>query len=450
MRRRLWTRAVAVGLLAALLVGCGEEEVVLPGERVDIRADLSAPLDPTETEPAAPEGPVNRAAPISLPAPQLNANWTHKAGSPAHRVPQPALNTVLTQVWSQDIGAGNSRRHRLTVDPVIQGGQVFTMDSQARVTAMTTGGQVIWTRDLTRPGDRAEDASGGGLAVQGNRLFVASAFGQLYALDAASGGTIWVQELDAVASGAPTVVGDVVTLITRDARAWGIDVNNGRVRWERPGARSNVGIVGASSPAIADGRVILPFTSGEITALTLNTGETQWFTSLAGRRIGPVFAQILDIGGDPVIAGNRIYLANTSGRTVAVDAATGQRVWTVDEGAFDPVWVEGGSVFLISDRNELLRLSAETGERIWGVELPFFEPVRRARRLKDVYVHYGPVMAGGRLLVASDDGLLRSFSPVDGSLVSVIQLPEPAARPPVVAGGTLYIVGESGTLHAFR
>jgi outer membrane protein assembly factor BamB len=122
----------------------------------------------------------------------------------------------------------------------------------------------------------------------------------------------------------------------------------------------------------------------------------------------------------------------------------------VDEGAFDPVWVEGGSVFLISDRNELLRLNAETGERIWGVELPFFEPVRRARRLKDVYVHYGPVLAGGRLLVASDDGLLRGFSPVDGSLVSVIELPEPAARPPVVAGGTLYIVGESGTLHAFR
>jgi outer membrane protein assembly factor BamB len=365
-------------------------------------------------------------------------------------VPQPALGAAVTQIWSRDIGAGNSRRQRLTVDPVVQGGQIFTMDAQARVTSLSTSGQVLWTRDLTRPGDKPEDASGGGLAVQGTRLFVATAFGQLHALDAASGATVWVQELDSVASGAPTVSGDIVTLVTRDSRAWGIDVANGRVRWQTPGARSVSGVVGSSAPAVADGRVILPFSSGQITALSLNTGETLWSTSLAGQRLGPVFARILDIGGDPVVAGGRVFMGNTSGRTVAVEAATGERVWTAEEGAFAPVWVEGGSVFLISDRNELLRLDAGTGERIWGVELPLFEPVRRARRLKDVYVHYGPVLAGGRLLVASDDGLLRSFSPVDGTLLSAVSLPEPAARPPVVAGGTLYIVGESGTLHAFR
>jgi outer membrane protein assembly factor BamB len=440
-----------MAVLATLaVVACAEQEVRLPGERLDLRADLSAPVDATGV--AAPEAaePPNRSVAIALPPAALNANWTHKAGSPAHRVPHPALGTALTPVWSQNIGEGNTRRQRLTADPVVQGGQIFTLDSQARVTALGTNGQVLWTRDLTPPGDSPADASGGGLAVAGNRLYVTTAFGQLHTLDTATGATIWTQQLDSVASGAPTVVGNTVTFVTRDSRAWGLDTNTGRIRWQTPGARSLSGIVGGTAPAIADGRVILPFSSGQITALALSDGERLWSTSLAGERLGPVFSRVLDIGGDPVIAGGRVYMGNTSGRTAAVEAATGARVWTAEEGAFGPVWVDGGSVFLVSDRNELLRLDANTGERIWGVELPFFEPVRRARRLKDVYVHYGPVLAGGRLYVASDDGLLRSFSPVDGSLLSVTQLPEGAARPPVVAGGTLYLVTESGQLTAFR
>ena len=451
MTRFRGIRLLALALAGGVLAGCADEEVRLPGERLDLRADLSAPLDPTE--PAAAEAdaaPVNRSVPIALPAPVTNASWTHKAGSAAHRLPHPALGTNLSLVWSQDIGAGNSRRHRLVADPVVQGAQIFTLDSLARVTSLGTSGQILWTRDLTRRGDNPEDASGGGLAVAGDRLFVTTAFGQLHALDTATGRTVWVQELDSVASGAPTVSDGVVTLVTRDSRAWGIDATTGRVRWQTPGARSLSGIVGGTAPAIADGRAILPFSSGQISALALADGTPQWSTSLAGQRIGPVFARILDIGGDPVISGGRVYMGNTSGRTVAVEAANGARIWTAEEGAFGPVWVEGGSVFLVSDRNELLRLDAATGERIWGVELPFFEPVRRARRLKDVYVHYGPVLAGGRLHVASDDGLLRSFSPVDGSLLSVTQLPEGAARPPVVAGGTLYLVTEGGRLHAFR
>lgn len=450
MTRFLCIRLAALAAGASLLAACAEQEVRLQGERLDLRADLSAPLDPTEAAAPATDLPVNRAAPIALPAPVANAAWTHKAGSPAHRLPHPALGTSLTLAWSQDIGEGNNRRHRLTADPVVQGGQIFTLDSQARVTALGTNGQILWVRDLTRPGDRPEDASGGGLAVAGDRLYVTTAFGQLQALDTATGRTVWIQELDSVASGAPTVSGGVVTLVTRDSRAWGIDTATGRVRWQTPGARSLSGVVGGTAPAVADGRVILPFSSGQITALALDDGTPQWSTSLAGQRVGPVFARILDIGGDPVIAGGRVYMGNTSGRTAAVEAASGARVWTAEEGAFGPVWVEGGSVFLVSDRNELLRLDANTGERIWGVELPFFEPVRRARRLKDVYVHYGPVLAGGRLHVASDDGLLRSFSPVDGALLSVTQLPEGAARPPVIAGGTLYLVTESGELHAFR
>ena len=114
-----------------------------------------------------------------------------------------------------------------------------------------------------------------------------------------------------------------------------------------------------------------------------------------------------------------------------------------------PPWVTGGSVFMITDRNELVRLDAATGQRIWGTELPYYTSDRSSRR-EAVHAHYGPVLAGGRLIVASDGGRLRGFDPVSGALVSSVELPDGATSNPVVAGRTLYVVTRDGQLHAFR
>lgn len=440
--------------IAALcaLMSCAEDELILEGERLDLRADVNEPADATgDAAPAADTTvPVNRSAAISLPSQSANTNWTHKGGSASHTVTHPALGSSLQLIWSVDIGAGNTRRGRLTATPVVQGGQIFMLDSQARVSSIGTNGQVLWSRDLTPPDESSDDASGGGLAVAGGQLFVTTAFGQLHALNATNGATQWVQQLDAAATGAPTVSDGLVVVVSRDNRAWAVDTRNGRVRWQIPGVRNPVGVVGGPSAAIAANRVVIPYSSGQLSAVTTNDGAPIWSTTIAGRRLGSTFSRILDIGGDPVITGSAAYIGNSAGRTIAVNVGTGARLWTEDEGAQGPLWVTGGSVFFISDRNELLRLNASTGERIWGIELPFRRPVRRLRKVQDIFVHYGPILAGGRLIVASDDGLLRSFNPTDGRLLSAISLPEPAALPPVVAGRTLYLVTADGTLHAFR
>jgi outer membrane protein assembly factor BamB len=109
----------------------------------------------------------------------------------------------------------------------------------------------------------------------------------------------------------------------------------------------------------------------------------------------------------------------------------------------------GGSVFLVNDQAELVRLSASSGEVIWRVALPYFTETKR-RKIEAIYAHYGPVLAGGRLVVASSDGALRFFSPTDGSLVGQVGLPDGAASAPVIVGGVIYVVSTKGQLHAFR
>jgi len=99
---------------------------------------------------------------------------------------------------------------------------------------------------------------------------------------------------------------------------------------------------------------------------------------------------------------------------------------------------------------ELIRLNARTGARIWGTQLPDIVPQRRQRRERDVYAHFGPVLAGARLWVASSDGMLRAFDPVDGLLAYETVLGGGAATRPIVVDGVMYVVNADGQLLAFR
>ena len=208
-------------------------------------------------------------------------------------------------------------------------------------------------------------------------------------------------------------------------------------------------LVGGAAPAVADGRVFFPFPSGEIAASFPATGVTLWTSFVAGGRLGTAYATLNDITSDPVVAGGTVYAGNQSGRVVAMNARTGARVWQAAEGAYSPVLVAGDSVFFISDRNELIRLDAGNGTRIWGSELPLFE-ANRERRRKAVFTHYGPILAGGRLVIASGDGLIRMFAPESGELVGALDVPGGAAAHPIIAGDTLLVLSTEGRLHAYR
>jgi outer membrane protein assembly factor BamB len=428
------------GMLAlGLLTACSQDEDPLPGRRIDIRA----PIDGA-TAAAAP-----RSVAFSAPPMVQNANWTHRAGSAGKTPIHPALGPSPSLAWSVGIGEGDDRKHRITADPVVANGRIFTLDSRATVSAVSTQGQRLWSSNLTPASEQEGDASGGGLATDGARVYATTAFGRLFALDAATGAVLWQQRMGAAATSPPTVANGVVYAVGADSRAWAVDAQTGRVVWDVAGTPSISGVSGGAGPVVTDRLILLPSQSSEILGVLKLSGLRVWAAPVSGQRQGKAYARISDITGDPVVAGGTVYSGGAAGRTVALDLASGERIWTADEGAMGPVVVAGRSLFLISDQNELVRLDASSGDRIWGVQLPYFTS-NRARRRREITAHYGPVLAGGRLYVASGDETLRVFDPASGGLVGSIPLPGGAASQPAVAGGTLYVVSSDGELLAFR
>ncbi|SMP35237.1 PQQ-like beta-propeller repeat protein [Shimia sagamensis] len=434
MKRLSWILTAGVAS-AALLSACAEPEIILVGDRED--------LIPSE------EVIENKDLAISLPAQSNNAQWTGRIGTPSTRTANAALSQRPVLAWSTSIGAGESRKTRITADPVVAEGRIFTVDAEATVTATSSGGQLLWSRDMTPPNDKAGQASTGGLAYGKGKLFVTTGFGSIRALDPATGADLWEQKFQSVGSGTPTVYGDLVYVVSGDATAWALEVETGKIAWQMLSIPNVQNVQSPAAPAITDRLAIFPYGSGEIQAAFRRGGVSRWTAGLSDTRPGRAVNTVGDISGDPVVVGDTIYVANHSGRMAAFDAETGQRKWTAGQGALSPVFPAGGSLFLVSETNELLRLDARDGTRIWGYTLPQFVK-DKPKKQSAVHAHYGPILAGGQLVVPSSDEVVRFYNPRNGLLTHTVELPHGAATNPVVAGGVLYVVNRKGELYAFR
>ena len=437
----LMASAIAAGVLA----GCTDREIILPGERLGVREVLQ------DNAAAGDETLGNITASANVPAATNNASWPQSHVSPSSRTTNAALGSSLTQIWSTSIGQGDKRRARIITDPVVADGRVFTIDSAGRVSATSTGGEALWSYSLAPLRDDPSQALAGGLAYDNGRLYVTSGFGTLSAVDASSGQEIWTQKLQATATGAPTVFGGLVYVVAGDSTAWAIEADDGRVRWQSDGLGDVGNVAGAAPPAVNNTHVVFSFGSGAVQGAFRQGGLRLWSADIVGARKGFAIALVDDITGYPVIDGNTVFAGNHSGRVVALNVNSGERQWTAQHGALDPVWPAGNSVYFVSDLNKLVRLNAQDGTQIWAVDLPGYEPVRRPQRRRDsAFTNHGPIMAGGRLIVASSDGLIRSFDPASGDLIGETEIRGGATTRPVVANGTLYVVSKNGVLHAYR
>ena len=206
-------------------------------------------------------------------------------------------------------------------------------------------------------------------------------------------------------------------------------------------------LLGGSSVTIDGKLALIPFESGELTTVLKDSGVRIWSASVASTRKGSARSNINSVTSDPVVFDGIVYTANQGGRLVALKAETGARVWTAKDGSYSPVWVVDDSLFIVTDLAELKRLNKDTGDQIWSINLPQY--LNKKKRNKS-YAHFGPILAGAKIWVASSDGFLRSFDATSGQLLNKIRIPSGAASHPAIVDGSLYVLSQSGQLLAYK
>lgn len=433
--RNILTALGALFLLTACDAFTSDERPPLEGERISV-LELQKSLEPDD---AALESQG-----LITPRAWRNEFWPQRGGYPNHSMQNIALSSgALKKAWSADIGDGSTDELPLNAFPVVVGGQVYTLDTEGSLRAFNTeNGREIWDTNVSDP-DEDDPVIAGGIAFSGGVLYVTNGYNELLAVRPQDGQIIWRRGLPAPSRAAPTVIEGRAFVTTLDNKVLAIDAKNGSILWEYLGIGETAGLVGAASPAANRDVVIPAFTSGEITALRVANGSIAWTDNLTSLRKFGGLDTISDIKALPVIDKGLIFAISFSGRLVAIEERTGTRVWQREISGSQTPWLAGNHLFVLSSENQLIALGREKGAIRWVKSLPRMED-------GEPLVFNGPVLAGGRLIVAGTDGRVIEVSPENGEIIREWDAGDTIIAPPIVANETLYLLSKNGTLTAYK
>jgi outer membrane protein assembly factor BamB len=392
--------------------------------------------------------PALAAQAITVPASVSVTEWSQPGGTADNSPPQSSGSAILEQAWRSSLGEGSNNRVKLAAPPVIADGRLFFLDADHRVHAVSASdGDRIWNERLRPEDSRDRVARGGGIAVSGGRVYVTTGFGFIAALDASNGEEVWRVQANAPFQSAPTVSGGRVYAVTNDSELVALDAATGELSWNYQAIAEPARILSAPSVAIEGETVIAPFASGEVVALLAANGRRLWSDSLSRSGRLTSLSAINDIAGRPVIDGGAAYAASHSGVLAAIDLRSGQRIWARTFASTQTPWVAGDVLYAISVDGELAAFERRTGNIYWVQQLRRYrdEGGRKGR-----VAWTGPIMIGGRLVLANSEGDVVAVSPANGQTLATADVGQSVFIPPIAANDQIYIVTDEARLVVLR
>jgi outer membrane protein assembly factor BamB len=468
-RHRHVPRALAlIGLSACALAGCSsdslpslpsvgqlnpfkEKQAPLPGRRI--------PVLPANEK--IPGELADASAPIVVPPPIAVEDWTQPGGVPSNVMGNLALSASPREIWRANAGSGSSGKGRIIASPIVFGGRVFTLDSEGTATAFSiSGGSQVWTQSLAPTPPQTAQAGGGfssfttgslfslggggdgggyggGLASDNGRLYGATGFGAVIALDPATGKRLWEKNLGAPVRSSPTAVADRVFVLTTEGRFYCLSGIDGAELWSARGLPSQASLSLNASPAVEGEIVAVPYPTGDVIGLKIADGSPVWSESLTRTRSESQFASMTD-AARPALENGVVYAIGHAGRMTATNAKTGERLWSLNAPGSQTPWVAGESVYVVDTRAQIMAVSKRDGKIQWTTKLPASG------------TWSGPVLAGNQLWAVSSKGVLAAVDPVGGRVIGQQDIGAASYIAPVVAGGRMYLLTDTAKLIALQ
>ncbi len=384
---------------------------------------------------------------VVLPMAVVNPGWTQPGGNAAKAMGHVALGQTPVRVWSARV-AGTTGRVRLAATPVVSDGKLFVVDTEAMVHAFDAGtGAKLWSLATSSDRENRNAAFGGGVSVEGGRVFATNGLGDVVAIDAAAGTEIWRKKPGGPLRGAPTLFLGNAYVVSQDNQLFALAQADGAVVWTQSGTPETQGVFGVAAPAAAQGTIVAGFSSGELNAYRYENGRALWTDTLSRSTISTSVSSLVDIDAEPVIDQGRVYAVGQGERMAAVELASGQRIWEQNFAGISTPWVAGEWIFVMTDDARLVCIARGNGKIRWISQMRAW---RDEKDKKGPITWVGPVLAGDRLWLANSRGELVSASPADGSMGSTIEIGDKVSLPPIVANNTLYVLSDKGEITAYR
>ncbi len=321
---------------------------------------------------------------------------SHTSRLPARDLPPATANARRFSRTGTRAGSGST-----DAPPAISDGVVYVAgDVRIEARAIETGTR-LWE---INPDDGITTSP----AVACGTVYV-STLNETLALDQSDGSVLWrIDKGTLSSSSSPVVVDDTIYITGSGVTA--LDATTGTERWQARTTHMAHGVAVGDRVYVGSGSN----DNGAVTAFT-NNGNEWWHTD----DLEPIYAI-------PVVANDTVYVVSKWGTMTALSVTDGTIQWeaTVESGIYDPPAIADGYVVVgAGNGSRTIARDAATGDRLWT-----FGTGNSGG---------GPVITGDRVLVTGANTGIHALDAVTGDRVR--HWPDlPVGSQPVVADGRLF------------
>jgi outer membrane protein assembly factor BamB len=368
-----------------------------------------------------------------------------KADEPTVLLPL-ANRIALRRVWSVKL-SGEAPKLRLGLDVAADGERVFAATHKGAVEALDLkNGRRLWLREVKAP-------LAGGPAAGLGVVVVGSSKGEVIALSQTDGKPLWRTRINAEILSGAAIGHDLVVVRGVDGHVHALSISDGSELWVAEQQVPRLSLRGNGPPVLAGDLAISGFDNGRVAAVAVGNGTTAWDTAVGQAHGSTELQRLIDVDAPVVADGDDLFAVAYQGRVTRLARESGQVVWARDISSYRGLAVDDNAVYVSTAGGDVVRIDRKNGTEQWS------QKALARRQLT------APVVYRGRVVVADAGGVLHWLDPATGDFVARalvqssvgskpvvskgIALKKRVSGTPVVAGGLLLVFTDNGVLSAF-
>jgi len=312
---------------------------------------------------------------------------------------------ALAVNWKVDTRASDNRAaHRLR--PMISGDRLYSIDDSGLVRSIDLkNGRRLWRYQsgfipIIGPGGNAQ------MLILTSRDGEVAAFREV---DNAKLEPRWKIRIGSEIRATPVTDGAQIFVRSVDGRLRSISAADGSLQWQISSRVPALSLTGNSNPVISGDLVISGFDDGKLIAYDRISGKTLWETTISVPAGRTEVERLVDIDARFALRDGVIYVVSFQGHLAAVQALSGDILWSRKFSSFQAIAIDDNALYLSSDDSDLWSIDRRTGSAFWK------QDVLHARRIT------APSIIGDKLVVADYEGFLHWFGKSDGKLLGRIR-----------------------------
>ena len=348
---------------------------------------------------------------------------------PAKPVPKPLGPAVgllgVKLAWSANAGALN-----VNAEPSAIGSQILLASAAGDVRALDAqSGGAAWTLNVGAP-------VVSGVGGDGATFAVVTEAGELVVLSPSK--VLWQQRLGASSLTTPLVAGGRVFTLSTDRTVSAFDAASGQRLWQQQRA-SDALVLAQPGLLMAVGDTLVAGVGGRLIGFNALTGQTRWEVPVAVARGTNEVERLVDLVAGASRVGASVCVRSFQTAVACVDTVTGRLAWS--RAAASATGLGGNESIVVGTEKDsrLTVWNRRTGEVSWSTDALMWRGLGT------------PLVLGQSLAVGDGAGQLHFLAATDGATLNRVSTDgSPIIGAPVVVGKTLVVATQKGGVFAYR